>query len=255
MSALPVDYDRLLDELRTEGQLLVAATHDASPLAPVAGASGRTLLETVRHVGDRCEDCLSWLGVSESAARDWPVTEDAGLPELTGRFTERLADLLGRFGTVPPDQPCATWYPHDRTAKFWLRRMVHTTTVHRVDVQTAAHVEVTPISADIACDGIDEVLRVWFGYRLDALGIRASRAWKVRVTVGNMHWHVRAGSERAQVSQDSSPNEEEPDAVISGNSQAVYLWLWGRLPDRAAETSGDHDVIAQLWGLLRLATR
>lgn len=44
-------------------------------------------------------------------------------------------------------------------------------------------------------------------------------------------------------------------AVLSGEPPAVYLWLWGRLPDRAVTADGDPDAIAQLWGLLRLATR
>jgi hypothetical protein len=35
----------------------------------------------------------------------------------------------------------------------------------------------------------------------------------------------------------------------------MYRWLWGRLPDRMVEVIGDHDAIAQLWALLRLATK
>ena len=252
-SGLLVDYGRMLDVLGSEGQLLAAATHDGHPAAPVAGAAGRSLLETVRNAGDLCEDALSWLGVAESAAQHWHVPADAGLPELTGRFTERLADLLARFGTRLPDEPCPTWWPEDHTVGFWLRRMVHATTVHRVDVQTAARVEVTPIDADVARDGIDEVLRLWFGYRLPALGIRASRTWTVRVDVDSRQWQVAASPLHAEVSL--APAAGEVDGLITGDASAIYLWLWGRLPDRAVETSGDRDAIAQLWGLLRLATQ
>lgn len=255
MSSGLVDYGRLLDILGSEGRLLAAATQDASPAAHIAGASGLTLLETVRHIGDRCEDCLSWLGAAESAASHWHVSAHADLPELTGRFTERLAELLARFGTSSPQEPAPTWYPEDHTISFWLRRMVHATTLHRLDVQTAACADLTPISADVACDGIDEVLRLWFGYRLAALGMYASRPLSVRVVAESKQWHVRADTERVRAGQQPDSDEPDTDATISGDAPSVYLWLWGRLPDRAITVTGDHDAIAQLWGLLRLATQ
>jgi hypothetical protein len=35
----------------------------------------------------------------------------------------------------------------------------------------------------------------------------------------------------------------------------MYRWLWGRLPQWVIQHDGDADAIAQVWALLRLATR
>jgi hypothetical protein len=42
---------------------------------------------------------------------------------------------------------------------------------------------------------------------------------------------------------------------VSGPPDQVYLLLWGRLPPRGVQWNGDGDAIAQVWALLRLATR
>lgn len=254
-SVLSIDHDRLVDLLGFEGQLLTAATLDPHPATPVAGASGGTVGETVRRIGDACEDALSWLGFSEAAARNWVLPEQPSLRELTGRFSARMADLLAEFGTRPPEDTCPTWWPEDHSVGFWLRRMVHATTVHRVDVQTAAGVEMTPIEPDIAADGVDEILRMWFGYRLCALGIGSLRPFSIGVRTAGRHWRVVAAPEHVEVDEAGPEAEAGVDALLLGDPVSVYLWLWGRLPDRAVETGGDQDAIAQLWGLLRLATR
>jgi hypothetical protein len=45
------------------------------------------------------------------------------------------------------------------------------------------------------------------------------------------------------------------DATVTGDPMSVYRWLWGRLPNDAVTLDGDHDAWAQLWALLRLATK
>ena len=282
-----VDHDRMVDVLTTEGQLLTAATHDARRDRSVPGPSGRTLGETVRHIGDLCEHALSWMGsggpgdgsagtsgagasgvgfdgagsgssgsgggTGANGSRRAPLPEDAGLRELTGRFTARLAELLAEFSMRPPEEPCPTWWPEESTTSFWVRRVVHATTVARVDVQAAADVERTPIYGDVALDGIEEILRVWLEYRLHSLGIGGVRTGSVDVAAGSHRWRVETTPERTIISADTGARPAS--AQLSGDPWAVYLWLWGRLPDRAVQTSGDADVIAQLWGLLRLATQ
>lgn len=261
-----VDHGRMVDVLTTEGQLLTAATHDARRDRAVPGPSGRTLGETVRHAGDLCEQALSSMEAGDShgagaggtvlngsGARHAPLPEGASLRELTGRFTARLAELLAEFSMRPPEESCPTWWPEEAATSFWVRRAVHATTVARVDVQAAADVERTPIYGDVALDGIEEVLRVWLDYRLHSLGIKGVRTGSVEVAAGDHRWRVDTTPERTTVSR--GPGSRPASARLGGEPWAVYLWLWGRLPDRSVETSGDPDVLAQLWGLLRLATQ
>ncbi|MDR7303116.1 hypothetical protein [Haloactinomyces albus] len=264
-----VDHGRMLDLLEFEGRLLVAATHDAHPDSPAAGVCGRTLAETVRHAGDQCEDTLTRMGTTASTASAVPKAPrktapnrtpptDGSKRELAGRFTARLADLLAEFGTRPPTDPCPTWWPDDPSITFWIRRMLHATTMNRVDAQTAAGIPVTPVAADVACDGIDEALRLWFGYRLGVLGVTPSDAWSLSVVTHDYHWRVEADREHTtamRAEPNSGSAEDGADGVITGAAPSVYLWLWGRLPNRMIGITGDHDAIAQLWSLLRLATR
>jgi hypothetical protein len=249
-----LDHERMLDLLSSEAQLLTAATHDVGADTPVHNAAGRTLGQTVRLLGDLCEDVLCWLG-SPEAERRWELPAEPELPDVVGRFSVRLAEVLAEFASRPPESRCPTWWPEDHTVRFWVRRLLHAVTVHRVDVQAAARVPITEIDPEVATDGVDEVLRAWFDYRLHALGITATRACSVGVHVPGRNWLVTADEEGTAVLGSEDVASTTPDAVVGGDPAAVYLWMWGRLPNRAIETTGDPDAIAQLWGLLQLATR
>jgi hypothetical protein len=251
-SEMGIDHGRMLDALGIEGRLLVATARDAES---VAGTSGRAARDAVLRLGDLYEDALSWMGASDVSARDWALAPDAVMRAATDRVVARLSGLLAEFGIRPATQPCATWWPEDRTVGFWLRRMVHATAVHRVDLQVAAGVDVTSIDRAIALDGIDEALTVWFGYRLNVLGIRPARVCTVQVRAGDQRWLVSTGPTHGSVRQLAATEQSTEDGAIDADPQTVFLWLWGRLPDRVVRPTGDLDAIAQLWGLLRLATR
>lgn len=255
-SEIRVDHGRMLDVLEIEGQLLTAATQDAHADSPVPGVSGRTVGETVRDAGDRCEDALFWMGSSGAVTRGGAFPADAGLRETTSRFTARLAELLAEFAMRPPGDPCLTWWPEEHSVDFWLRRTTHATTLSRVDVQMAVGIARMPIDADLAMDGIDELLGLWLDYRLHALGITPTRVCSVTIHAGDSSaWHVAITLERASVTRFAASEAPRADGVVVGDPSAVQLWLWGRLPNRSVELTGDQDAIAQLWGLLRLATQ
>lgn len=257
MSSRPaVDYGRMLHLLEMEGQLLTTATLDVHPDSLAAGVSRSTAQETVERTGDLCDEALSWLGSSSTVAHNREPSSCASMHEASNRFANRLGELLAELRARPSDDPCPTWWPADQTARFWLRRMLHAATVSRVDVQTAARVEVTPVDSGVALDGIDELLRVWLDYRLNDLGISASNSCSVKVYAADCRWHVQATPHHVAVTQRCDVDDEsQEDAVVGGEPADVYLWLWGRLPDRAVKSRGDHDAVAQMWGLLRLATQ
>lgn len=248
-----VDHGRMVDALGIEGRLLLAAARDAAADRSLARAAATRAHEAVVHLGDLYEDALSWMGVCGSPARGW--TPGAGARAATDRVETRLADLLAGFGSRQSTQPCPTWWPEDRTVGFWLRRMVHATAVHRFDVQEVAGADITPIDPDIALDGVDEALTVWFGYRLNALGIRPARICTVQVRAGDQRWLVSTGPIQGAVTRLAATDQSIEDGAIDGDPQTVFLWLWGRMPDRVVRPAGDLDAIAQLWGLLRLAMR
>jgi hypothetical protein len=64
-----------------------------------------------------------------------------------------LADAVRAAGA---EQPVWTWQ-RDRTAGFWLRRMLHDELVHRFDVELAAG-DFGDVAADLAADGVCDML-------------------------------------------------------------------------------------------------
>jgi uncharacterized protein (TIGR03083 family) len=246
-------YARSLEVRAAEGELLAEAVDGASAEAPVPTCPGLTIGGTARHVGSVYRMVLAWLlegGRPETWSRDPP-------PGQTGLeyFREGHQALLEHLSAHDPEEPASSWWPEDETYGFWLRRMVHETTVHRVDVQSAAGRELTEIEDDIAVDGVDEVLALWFGRKLPMIGLSGTKAGSVGVKTGGHHWIARAGPGETTAKRCSAEEAEQADSLVSAAPEKVYLWLWGRTALTSVTVSGHHDAAGQLWALLRLATR
>ncbi len=173
-----IDYGRMLDVIGIEGELMLGMAASALPSAAhaeVPGCPDFTLEETLRHVGSVHRVTRLWVrdGHRPQQWQRSPVDED-----LIGFVRTGLSELLMELGRHDPAEPCDTWWPADRTHGFWRRRMAHETTMHRVDVEAAAGGPVHAIDQDVALDGIDELLFLWFGHRLGEL--RMSSPSRVR---------------------------------------------------------------------------
>ncbi|QWF77657.1 maleylpyruvate isomerase N-terminal domain-containing protein [Amycolatopsis sp. CA-230715] len=251
-----VGYGRFLQVLEIEGELLAEAANSASPDAPVPGCPGFTVATTVRHVGSVSRMVLEWLR-GRGRPRTWQRDPVPGQTEV-GFLRSALAELRAELAAHRPDERAATWWPADPTYGFWRRRMAHETTVHRVDVQTAATAprrSLPGITEDIAVDGIDEVLTLWFGQRLPMLGLSADVDTSVAVRSGGHTWLVSAGPGETVAWRCSAREAENADAVLSAPPVQMYLWLWGRRSLGEVTPDGDAEATARFWALLRLATR
>jgi uncharacterized protein (TIGR03083 family) len=258
-----VGYDRLLHVLGTEAEVLAASARGARAEAVIPGCPGLTLGETARHVGSLYRMVWHWLR-DGSRPGEWQRDPAEG-QDLAGYVRSGVAPLLAELSAHRPQDECPTWWPVEANYGFWRRRMAHESTVHRYDVQGAAGMTPDDVPEDVALDGIDEVLTLWFEHRLSVLGVSGTRDKVVSVRAGGMEWLARAGmgpgltSTRRPGDEPRADNgqgaAEEVHAVVSGSAMQVYLWLWGRRPDRAVQFDGSRDAIAQLWALLRLATR
>jgi len=245
-----VGYGRLLEAITVEGDLLVHSAIGADPRLGVPGCPGLTVGDTVRHTGSVYHQVLDWIRLGERPD-DWQRHPD-GDGFFAFHNEARLA-LATELAAHEPDEPCSTWWPAEQNYGFWRRRMAHETTVHRVDVQAAIGMEVGPVAVDFAADGIDEVLALWFSHRLAELGMTATTHGAVGFETANRAWLAILGRVRSTARRVHPADARAADARVTGDPTAVYLWLWGRLPNSAVETDGDFDAIAQLWALLRPA--
>lgn len=249
-----IDYGRLLEVLGAEAERLAGSTGDADPEFDVPGCPGLTLGETVRHVGSMYRMVLSWLRTGDRPSA-WQREPDRG-QSVEDFLLTGMRETVELLGAHDPEEACPTWWPEHQAYGFWYRRLAHETTVHRADVQGAAGLEADRVPEDVALDGIDEILHLWFTHRLTVLNVSGTRYGRVRVRAGRREWIARSAP--SGTSAWRVEREEEPaDATVTAASHEMYLWLWGRIPPHTQklERDGSDDAIAQLWALLRLATR
>jgi uncharacterized protein (TIGR03083 family) len=249
-----VHYDQLLGAIGAEGERLAeSATGQRSDLE-VPSCPGLTLGDTVRHVGSVYRMVLDWLRTGARPTA-WQREPDEG-QSVEDYLLTGLRAIVDHLAAHDPQATCPTWWPEHPTYGFWDRRLAHETTVHRIDVQGAARIpldSMAPIAEDLLVDGVDEVLSLWFVHRLDVLGVAGTRHGRVAVRTGGRYWIARATPQGTSAWR-ATP-DELADATVSGDPKAVFLWLWGRVPHHLVDQDGDLDAIAQLWALLRLATR
>lgn len=247
-----IGYPNLLDVLEVEGERLATSTIGSDLEAEVPHLPGMRLGEIVRHVGSVYRMVVSWLhdGTRPTRWQRAPAQDQTVVDYLRAGLLEVVHELAKH----DPLEGCTTWWPKHQNYGFWYRRLAHETTVHRFDVQMGgAKAMVGGIPPEIALDGVDEILTLWFTHRLGVLGVSDLRPGRVAVRTGNRRWitQVTATGTSAWRAED----DEDADATVSSDPAGMYLWLWGRRPGAHVHESGDAETVAQLRDLLRLATR
>jgi uncharacterized protein (TIGR03083 family) len=252
-----MENSRFLECLAADEQRLreVAARDLTAQVPPCPEWTVRDLVEHVALVYLHKVECMRHPGPGET---DWPPKAEP-LPPLE-LLDHAYATLRDEFDRRPPDSPSGTWYDPDQTAGFWIRRMAQETVIHRVDGELAAGEPIAPIPADLALDGIDEVLEQFLGY--------GSRKWSeyfgaalaeadggtVLVSANGRGWLVRMLPTGVEV-EPPDPGSTEATAGISGDPQSVLLWLWRRTDASAVTFAGERAALGRLRDLLGTATQ
>jgi hypothetical protein len=246
------DYGRLLEVVDVEGRLLASSALGTDPHLPVRFAEGMTLGETVRHVGSVYRMVVAWLRAGTQPTR-WQRGPIPG-QSLVEYLRAGHRDILAELSAHDPAEGAPTWWPLDQTYGFWRRRLAHESTVHRIDVQQAAAAMTVGgrIDEEIAFDGIDEILSLWFTHRLGVLGVTNSWTGRVAVVAGRRRWIAQITATGTAAWQAEA--DEPVDATVSSDPAGMYLWLWGRRPIGTVTPDGERAALSQLWHLLRLAT-
>lgn len=215
---------RYLDLLHEEGERLLLAAEGAMDRS-VPTCEGWAVRDVVEHVGMVYGHKIAALELGRRPEPgEWQGPQQ-GIDEIAWchALLHRLASDLSR---VAADEPAWTWWEPDQTAGFWQRRMAQETAVHRADVESATG-PVTPIAADLAVDGVDELLRVMLAdVGVDDVAGPLVDGGVVEVVVTG--------------------------TTVTGDASDLLLWLWGRPPSGVVEVAGDE---AGLRELLRSATQ
>ncbi|MGH3648211.1 MAG: maleylpyruvate isomerase family mycothiol-dependent enzyme [Micromonosporaceae bacterium] len=247
---------------------LACLQHDAARLRLVAedhlelkvpSCPDWTVTDLVKHVAVVYQHKVQCIRL-QAFPRPWP-------PDLSGEepialFDRSLAELLAEFDKHEPGDPAKTWFDPDQSVGFWIRRMAQETVIHRIDGELAVG-EVTAIPADLALDGIDEVLGIFLGWdSIETIQHEGAESWPllagtdgsiIVVRADDEHaWSVRLTADGVQVSVGATP---EPAATLSGDPVDLLLWLWRRADIDKLTAEGDLTQVDKLHELMRVATQ
>jgi uncharacterized protein (TIGR03083 family) len=224
-----MEYSRFLDCLAADFARLRELV-PADPEAAVPSCPGWTVADLTRHVGEVY--LHKTLAMREGAEPDpWPPAELAD-EEPLALLDRAYAGLLDEFDARKPEDPAVSWYIPDQTVGFWIRRMAQETVIHRIDAELGTGQPVAPVPADLAVDGIDELLKIfaaysvarWGAYFADILAGSPGRTYLVRTD--GVAWRVRTGPELFAV--EDGAGDGTADVTVSGPPEAVLRWLWNR---------------------------
>lgn len=147
-------------------------------------------------------------------------------------------DVLAALEGLAPDEPCWNWSVAPDTGAFWHRRMAHELLVHRLDAERAV-ADPTPVDAELAADGVAEVLAVFLPRVHQRQPFqRLQGVVRLEQTDGPGAWQV------ALTPDGSRPHDGAPDVTARGRAEDLLLCAWGRQPWDVVEVDGRTDLLA-----------
>jgi uncharacterized protein (TIGR03083 family) len=254
-----MDFPRYLDCLASDfARLRAVVAIDLSGAVPTC--PGWSVADLTRHVGE--------VYLHKAAAmREGAEPEPWPPPGLEGEDPLALVDrayaeLRAEFAKRKPQDPSGTWYKPDQSVGFWMRRMAQETVIHRIDAELGTAQPVAPVPADLAVDGIDELLNCfaaygvtnWSSYFADVLGASPGHTYSVQTDGGS--WRVRTAPVSFTVEDGAS--SQNPDVTVSGPPTAVLRWVWNReAADEPSQVTitGPQEAVTELKRCIATATQ
>lgn len=227
----------------------VTLTKGADLATPVPSCPGWTLLDLIRHTGS----VHRWFSVLlRQQVQQPPASREVelALPAEEDGYRDWLAAgatvAAEAFATVEPDAPMWAWGA-DQHARFWARRMLCETLVHRVDAELALGLR-PEIDPALAADAVEEFLvnlPYAFIFAPGTARLRGTgQTLRFAGTDGTGSWLVRLDPDSFGLTPDA---DAPADVTVRGTAADLLLFLYGRLPATAAalEVTGDEELLAR----------
>lgn len=246
------DHDRYCDLVGEEVARAVAVVRDVDPDAPVPTCPEWKVRDLVEHLGRVHRWAGKMVRDTSQERLDRSQYDSGGPPDddLAGWLASGGAGLVDALRACDPDARMWSWGA-DRHARFWARRQLHETAVHRADAEFAAGRQPS-IEADIAADGIDEFLdnlphAVYFaagvkelrgdGETLAFAAEDTGAAWLIQLTPEGFRWQRRDGDRPEGAATMRAPASDllllvygrrkvaDPNVTVDGDAKLVDHWL------------------------------
>ena len=241
------EYERYCAATEAEIVGLAALISDADPAAPVATCPEWTLARMTKHLGivHRWAEYIVRTG---APGRVDQRDIDAGLPATADAYPAWLGDggtrLVATLRAAGPDAPVWAWGT-DQHARWWARRMLHETTVHRADAELALGRE-PEIDADAAVDGIDEFLALLHYGRRTSGGLAelpsGGETVHLHATDRDGEWMITLGPDGMTWQR----GHGKGSVAVRGPAATLLLFAYGRVrpDDERLTVFGDRDLLA-----------
>lgn len=239
-------HDAYCDAAGREIDRMASAVRAAALDTPVPTCGAWTLADLVEHTGEVHRWATRLVEV-EAQARIPSGDMGLVLPHARDDYADWLAaggrPLVAALRRGDPDTPMWAWGA-DQHLRFWARRMLHETTVHRADAELALG-HSPSIDADIAVDGLDELLEnlpraAYFAPDVEKLR-GDGESLRFRAVDADVQWRVVLWPDRF------TWDHEGGDATVTVATTAADLLLlaYGRLSpdDTRFAVSGDQGVL------------
>ncbi|MFD4635304.1 maleylpyruvate isomerase family mycothiol-dependent enzyme [Streptomyces sp. NPDC058284] len=238
-----MDISEHIQVVDREGQLLAKAAAEAGPDTKVPTCPDWQVRDLLQHTGMVHRWAAAFVAERRTSYRLGGELPDLDGEALVEWFREGHAALVATLTAAPPDVECWAFLPAASPLAFWARRQANETTIHRVDAESARGGTPSPIGAEFAVNGIEELLLGFHARQKSRVRSAEPRVLRVRATDApdERTWTVRL-SEGPPVTERGAT--APADCEVSGPAARLYLALWNRLP--FPEVTGDRS-LAALW--------
>jgi uncharacterized protein (TIGR03083 family) len=152
-------YEEHIEHFRLEAHRFADTLAAADLNTMVLTCPEWSVRELARHVG-HLHRWATTIVQQRMRAETWPRDVSFEYPDDTDTWVEWIRDgidpAVRAFWSTDPSQRVWTWGA-DQHARFWPRRMLFETAVHRLDLDLT-HQQPVEVSPEVAVEGIDE----WF---------------------------------------------------------------------------------------------
>jgi uncharacterized protein (TIGR03083 family) len=250
--------DRYLDHLARDSDRFADLLAEADPARPVPSCPDWTAVDLFWHLTE-----VQWFWgtivrerlADPAAAEERKPARPTDLDALGHLFTTTSEALRDALANTPDETPVWTW-ADDQTAGFVLRRQAHEALIHRVDAELVA-ADPTPLDAELATDGVDEVVRVMYGGIPTWMTFTATAGpVAVRATDSGGAWDLAVGTISGTDPDSGDTYKDEPAvdvveakvpvAEVSADAGTLDAWFWGRSGADAVTRSGDPSAVDAL---------
>jgi uncharacterized protein (TIGR03083 family) len=240
-------HDAYCDALGPAIERMADAVRGADLSAPVPTCPGWSLADLIEHTG------IIHRWAAEMVRQLSPERLDRERMDVPVPAPEERADWLASgaddvvaaFRAADPDASMWAWGA-EQLARFWPRRMLHETTVHRADAELALgrHPAIAP---EVAVDGIDELLE-----NLPYAARFRPRVKELRGTGETIHLHATDADDAGEWTIRLEPDgfsvkgdHAKGTVAVRGSAGDLLLLLYGRrrLDDDRLSRFGDEPLL------------